>query len=193
MNKMPIDADIQAAYEHAKWLRSAEPLDPLSRMLCDLGHEVQRLRAALELGQENCNAEYDRLKAEREEQRARAEKAEAELARIKPASISICDNRISELRRRAARRAGRERRCLVRAIPIHQFPTKAQMAYASRRDSDPCTICWLGDNEQNANGAVVVVKDRDAAKMVAYLLERAALYHPHIVGGGAPVRKGGAS
>jgi predicted nucleic acid-binding Zn-ribbon protein len=44
--------------------------------------EVERLKGALALGQQNCDDAYDDLREERDEAIARAEKAEAELANI---------------------------------------------------------------------------------------------------------------
>lgn len=53
------------AYDHALWLRRLEsPLDARDRQLCDLGHYVSQLLAALEKGQENCDAVYNDLRAE---------------------------------------------------------------------------------------------------------------------------------
>lgn len=40
---LPSRADIEAAIEYARFLRSAGHLDSRDRMLCDLGHEAQTL------------------------------------------------------------------------------------------------------------------------------------------------------
>ena len=52
----------------------------LETELAALTAERDQLRAALALGQINCDAEYDDLRDERDAARARAERAEAELA-----------------------------------------------------------------------------------------------------------------
>ena len=52
----------------------------LERELTALTAERDQLRAALALGQQNCDDAYDDLRTERDAARARAERAEAELA-----------------------------------------------------------------------------------------------------------------
>ena len=51
--------------------------------------ERDQLRAALALGQQNCDDAYDDLRAERNEAIARAERAEAEVGRLR-AGIAAC-------------------------------------------------------------------------------------------------------
>jgi multidrug resistance efflux pump len=51
--------------------------------LTRLRAEVERLKGALALGQQNCDDAYDDLREERDEAIARAEKAEAALAAMK--------------------------------------------------------------------------------------------------------------
>lgn len=41
---IPTPADIEAAYEHGRWLRTLN-VTPADRMLADLSFEVERLRA----------------------------------------------------------------------------------------------------------------------------------------------------
>ena len=53
----------------------------LERELAALTAERDQLRAALALGQKNCDDAYDDLRAERDAARARAERAEADLAK----------------------------------------------------------------------------------------------------------------
>lgn len=66
--------------------------------------EVQQLRAALALGQQNCDDAYDDLRAERAAANARAERAEAELAteraRLKEmaAELAHCAGYIASVR-----------------------------------------------------------------------------------------------
>jgi hypothetical protein len=57
--------------------------DDYTAELARLRAEVERLKGALALGQQNCDEAYDDLREEREEAIARAEKAEAALAAMK--------------------------------------------------------------------------------------------------------------
>ena len=67
MQNAPDQQVMNDAYDHALWLRRCQsPLDQRDRMLCDLGFYVSQLLAALEKGQENCDAVYDELREDRD-------------------------------------------------------------------------------------------------------------------------------
>jgi hypothetical protein len=56
--------------------------DQLERDLAAARAEVEKLRGALALGQENCDAEFDRLREERDEARAEVERLRDDKARL---------------------------------------------------------------------------------------------------------------
>jgi hypothetical protein len=67
------------AATRANEIQQERQLNELTRLRA----EVERLKGALALGQQNCDDAYDDLREERDEAIARAEKAEAEIARMK--------------------------------------------------------------------------------------------------------------
>lgn len=73
--------------------------------LAKLKEEIKQLEGALEMGQENCNAEYERLREERNEARAELAKLKAESQRVNELSKTILDNsdQLREARREVER------------------------------------------------------------------------------------------
>ena len=76
--------------------------------------EVSKLKAALELGQENCNAEYEELREERDEALRRIDQLGLENGRL----ISEVDRFSGEL---AALRRDKERLDWISARPVNSF------------------------------------------------------------------------
>lgn len=73
-------------------------------------------------------------------------------------------------------------------MPVHRFPTQAEMSRISRRDPDPATIIWLGDNESEAMGCVIVVKGNQAARMAdAFIQAHGLSKGAHVPGGIYPM------
>lgn len=68
-------------------------------------------------------------------------------------------------------------------IKLNDIPhrTLKQLCRTANGDSDPVTIAWLGDREESAQGAVIVVRGNITAQFVARHLEGLKLYRPHLV------------
>jgi hypothetical protein len=69
------------------------------------------------------------------------------------------------------------------AIKLKELPHKTlmQLCRYANSDRDIATITWLGECEETSQGAVIVIKGAEAARVVAAHLERLKLYTPGLV------------
>ena len=116
----------------------------LETELASLTAERDQLRAALALGQQNCDDAYDDLRAERAALRARAERAEAELAKERA--------RLKEMAAELAHCAG-----YIASVRTDRLITWHEELYALQ------TLEWAEGAFEIAEKANAVLEAHDAA------------------------------